>query len=110
MQRPEGDGIIISCDFCGTDWDEQLPMIEGHRGSVLCLDCLKRALVEAQPADSAFTGTLCLRDNIPAATPCWRHPSPGPNANPDGILCEDCMKQAARAFHRDPDVDWTWQK
>ena len=29
-------------------------------------------------------------------------------ANPDAAICLDCIKQAAKAFDRDPDVDWKW--
>ena len=44
MQREEPDGIVILCDFCRRDWDGQEPMIEGHHGSIICLQCLKLAL------------------------------------------------------------------
>ena len=43
MQRPEDGGIVISCDFTGIDWDERIPMIEGHQGSVLSLEALAMA-------------------------------------------------------------------
>jgi len=109
MQRTEDGGIVISCDFCGTDWDEELPMIEGHKGSVLCLACLKRALDEAKPADEPFTGTLCLSEK-PAGARCWLHPAAiaSPGLNPDAPLCWDCIRLAAKGFHKDPDVDFRW--
>ncbi len=109
MQRTEDGGIVISCDFCGTDWDEELIMIEGHKGSVLCLACLRRALEEAQPADEAFKGTLCLSEK-PVGTRRWRHPDPkpSPGLNPDAPLCWDCIRLAAKGFHKDPDVDFRW--
>ncbi|MCE9589871.1 MAG: ClpX C4-type zinc finger protein [Planctomycetes bacterium] len=105
MQRTEDGGIVISCDFCGTDWDEVRPMIEGHHGSVICLDCLKLAVVQAAPAEGKYSCPLCLRDNIPATLPRWSHPS-----HPNAIACEECIHQAARAFHKDPDVDWKWER
>ena len=109
MQRTEDGGIVISCDFCGTDWDEQLPMIEGHRGSVLCLECLKQALDEAEPIDKPFEGTLCL-SRKPAGIKAWQHPAPkpSPGLNPDAQLCWDCIRLAAKGFHKDPDVDFKW--
>ncbi len=102
MQRTEPEGIVISCDFCGTDWDEVKPMIEGHHGSVLCLECLKRALVEAQAGEGKYRCTLCLRENIPADLPRWT------GDRPEATACQDCLYQAARAFSRDRDVDFTW--
>ena len=110
MQREEDNGgIVISCDFCGTDWDEELAMIEGHRGSVLCLACLKQALDNAEPSDEAFTGTLCLAEK-PAGTSVWKHPdpTPSPGLNPGALLCWDCIRLAAKGFHKDKEVDFRW--
>lgn len=110
MQRTEDNGgIVISCDFCGTDWDEQLSMIEGHRGSVLCLECLKLALDAAEPADEATDCSLCLSGK-PAGTKRWRHPSPkpSPGLNTGATLCWDCIRLAAKGFHKDPDIDFRW--
>ena len=109
MQRTQKDGVIISCDFCGTDWDQVRPMIEGHHGSVLCLECLKQALTHHAPAAQKFQCTLCLQDR-PAGVKSWA-PQPRPAAaNPQARACLDCLHQAARAFDRDPDVAWKWQK
>jgi len=102
MQRTEADGIVISCDFCLTDWDEVRPMIEGHRGSVLCLDCLRRALDASAPAETGFDCTLCLRHHE-AGRKTWRNP-----AHPAAALCFDCVRLAAKGFHKDPDTDFRW--
>jgi hypothetical protein len=116
MQRRVEDGIMISCDFCGTDWDQETAMIEGHHGSVLCLECFKTAHAAAAPAPDAnrdagsdFSCSLCLR-TLAGDVPHWRHPpmsSPPPGFNPDAVVCGDCLKQAAGAFHKDPDVPWS---
>ncbi len=109
MQRNENGGIIISCDFCGTDWDEELSMIEGHKGSVLCLACLTQALDNTQPAEDTFQCTLCLSGH-PADTKRWLHPDakPSPGRNPDAPLCWDCIRLAAKGFHKDSDVEFRW--
>lgn len=109
MQRHEADGVIISCDFCGTDWDQVLPMIEGHHGSVICLECLKRALEEAEPADESFHCALCLQDRQAGARR-WRlaDPRPSPGLNPAAAACWDCIRLAAKTFHKDKDVDFRW--
>lgn len=51
MHRPGADiermdMADILCDFCGTPWREDRPMIEGHRGSCICGSCLSLAYRE----------------------------------------------------------------
>jgi len=106
LQRKTDDNkIIIACDFTGADWDEVAPMIEGHHGSVLSLAALDLAIDGAADADAKFQCTMCLRYFDPPAK-CWRHPDPPDQANPDAVICWDCIQQADRAFARDPDTDW----
>lgn len=109
MQRQVPDGIIISCDFCGTDWDEVRAMVEGHKGSVLCLTCLEKALADAAPADEQFDCTLCLQHRD-AGFRRWTHPNPEPSEglNADAHLCWDCIRLAAKTFHKDKEVDFRW--
>ena len=104
MQRVEEGLVVISCDFCGTDWDEVKSMIEGHHGSVLCLECLKMAIEEVEEKTGTYDCTLCLITNQPQTLPRWS----GPRL--EAIACHDCIKQAAGAFDRDDDIDWTWKK
>lgn len=99
MQRQDPDGVVISCDFCASDWDQVRPMIEGHRGSVLCLDCLRQALDQAAPASHDFDCTLCLQHR-PAGRKFWRHRN--------AAVCYDCIRLAAKTFHKDPDTDFRW--
>jgi len=105
MQRTTDEGVVLACDFCGTDWDMIKPMIEGHKGSILCLDCLSRAIDEAAPAEGEFGCTLCLVDRDPPMKR-WVHPEPADGANPDAQLCWDCIQQADRTFGRDADTEW----
>ncbi len=104
MQRNEVDGIIISCDFCGSDWDGQAAMVEGHHGSVICLECVKQALKAAVAGDGKYRCTLCLRDNIPAALPRWSNLH-----RPEAVICQECLHQAAKALSRAPHAQWKWQ-
>ncbi len=108
MQRKTDEGITIACDFCGTDWDEVLPMIEGHRGSVICLECVKQAIDGIAPVDVEVQCAMCLQP-VPAGSPRWR-PDAAESANPEAAICTDCMKQAAGAFSKDPDVPFNWRK
>ena len=45
MRRPGTDENDVKmsdvlCDFCHRAWTEDVPMIEGHRGSCICARCL----------------------------------------------------------------------
>jgi len=107
MQRTEDGYVIISCDFFGTDWDEVVPMIEGHQGSVISLDALAAAVDEAAVAEEPFKCTMCLRQFEPGEK-AWRclKPPHAATANPNAIICWDCICQADRAFSKDPDTEW----
>ena len=109
MQREEDGGIVISCDFCGLDWDEVRAMLEGHHGSVMCLDCLRYALEQAQPSEVAFKCTLCLREREEGVR-AWAHPGaePSPGLNREAMACWDCIRLAAKTFHKDKDTDFRW--
>ena len=108
---------MISCDFCGSDWEaydqgQAAPMVEGHQGSVLCLVCLKRALEEMAPADAPYRCTLCLQEDLDPTLPRWYHDAPkaAPGLNPEAIICRPCIRQAAGRFNKDPDVEWEWDR
>ncbi len=103
MQREEPEGIIIVCDFCRRDWDGQSPMIEGHHGSIICLDCLKLALAQQKEGADKYKCTMCLRFNMPPTLKRY-----APADHPDSIICHECIVQAAKAFSRNPDVPWQW--
>ena|ERR1035437_2145842 len=107
MQRQDPDGIVIVCDFCRRDWDGQEAMVEGHHGSVLCLECLKHAIKEQETTpvggEEKYKCTLCLRFNIPIKLPHWSTPE-----HPEAIVCQECLYQAAKAFHKNSDVPWRW--
>lgn len=103
MHRIEEGALIVSCDFCGTDWDGQSPVIEGHRGSVICLSCLQRALKDLAPPDGPYACTLCLRERIPTTVERWAHSN-----HPTTYACKSCVLQTADVFDRDPDVEFKW--
>ena len=105
MQRQTPEGVILACDFCGTDWDMEKPMIEGHKGSILCIDCLARGIEEAKPAPAGFMCTMCRQD-YEAGTKAYIPLERAPNANPKAVICWDCLQQADRTFARDKDTDW----
>ena len=100
-QRIEDGGLIVSCNFCGTDWDGQWAAIEGHRGSIVCLECIKIAIDNQTLGAEPYTCPLCLRDKIPASIPRWSHPN-----HPEAFACHNCIEQAADTFTKDADIPW----
>ncbi len=103
MQEYSDQGVSVLCDFCHTPWDGQAAMIEGHQGSVICLDCLKTALKEAATYADKYKCTLCLRINIPGTLPRWSRAE-----HPHAVVCQECLFQAAKAMSKAPHADFQW--
>lgn len=79
-------------------------MVEGHRGSLICVDCLTVAYTEvfvnagdARPPEGQ-TCTMCLERRDQAH---WISP-----LHPEACVCKRCINQAAVTLERDPDHDW----
>lgn len=105
------------CDFCLRPWADDRPMVEGHRGSLICSDCLTLAFDElwnrlaGAHADRACT--LCLEQRREA---CWSPqtwPPAGPGVVPNlpistapPLACKRCTKQSTVMLERDPDSNW----
>ena len=106
MQNKDTDGnLVFICDFCHQPWAVDRPMVEGHRGSIICSNCLSIAYTQVvqqrlgSPVDKDDTCLLCLehgRDD-----PHWRSPM-----FDDAIACRRCLKQSAGVLHKDPDFEW----
>ncbi len=110
MHRPGADPNNMTaedflCDFCGSPWADDRPMIEGHRGSCLCVKCLSvayrvLAIDDDGVEPSADTKcVLCLTEG--GEFPLWESPSTG------AMGCAQCVKRAAGVMHKDPDIPWT---
>jgi hypothetical protein len=107
MHDTKADGTdIFVCDFCAQPWREDRPMVEGHRGSLICANCLSIAYTELVHlgASSAVgadeTCVLCLETG--RADPHWRSP-----AREESVACRRCIKQSAGVLHKDKDTPWT---
>lgn len=90
------------CDFCGSEWTEELAMIEGHKGSLICGVCLtdayRRVMVKGEnEVEEGYSCTMCL---LTKSEPAWRSPSTG------STICTWCMKRAATMLSKDPDLGW----
>jgi len=96
------------CDFTGRTWDGSFPMVEGHRGSLICGDALAVAYADVvlggrstMPPGSACTMCLEERDE-----PGWQ--SPTPVQGEAARICRRCIKQSATRLEKDP--DWSWRR
>ncbi|HYE02372.1 MAG TPA: hypothetical protein VD963_03950 [Phycisphaerales bacterium] len=95
---------FFKCDFCRRSWSEERPMVEGHRGSLLCAACLTVAYTHVVVAGGGeeLRGsgcTLCLEERD---QPQWQSPM-----YPEARACLRCIKQAATVLEKDPDAPWT---
>lgn len=103
--NPDGSLIASFCDYCGKRWDPEGVdlMIEGHQGSLICLNCLSAAYasVVLHAAGEDLKGKLCTmcleeRDQVQWASP----------VNEDKRICLRCIKQASTALEKDPESGW----
>jgi ClpX C4-type zinc finger len=94
---------FFKCDFCQTTWEDSNPMVEGHRGSLICAKCLRiayeRLVVHNDPdATEIDSCCMCLEARQQAI---WISPVT------DAKACLRCIKLAARALEQDDDVAWS---
>jgi hypothetical protein len=112
MHRPGADPDNMQpedfmCDFCGRTWREGMAIVEGHRGSLICGDCLAaayRAIVigDAAAAPAGYTCSLCIETR---AEPGWSNPDQ-PKDLPVASVCRRCTKQSAAVLAKDKDYGW----
>lgn len=90
------------CDFCGSEWTDERPMVEGHHGSCLCGGCLTVAYTElvlhkGGDAADGFKCVLCLEIR---EDPGWQSPAS------EACVCRRCVKQSAGVLVKDKDNEW----
>lgn len=91
---------FFKCDYCRQPWRDERPMIEGHKGSLLCTNCLTMACIDVSEPDAPYRCVMCIRDNL--ELPRWESPMYAGTC-----LCRECIQQAARVLNKDADVPWT---
>jgi hypothetical protein len=117
MFRPGTDETNVQmsdvlCDFCHRPWTEDVALIEGHRGCMICGHCLAvgyaELVVRGAPGPAEYACTMCREDDRDRAAldragePGWASP-----AHPESVICSRCARQASEALAKDPDHDWT---
>jgi ClpX C4-type zinc finger len=105
MHDTDKDGNeFFKCDFCRQAWAEDRPMVEGHRGSLVCGPCLALAyrLVHLNNGGETVAEdvvcTLCLQHHD---APHWRSP-----VHESSVACKRCIKQSARVLQKDVESGW----
>lgn len=104
MHDPSCEGNdFFKCDFCRAGWREDLPMVEGHEGSLVCASCLSVAYLEVvvQEMPNAPAGVKCTMCLEHRKDPCWQSP-----AHDGAVICLRCIKQAATGLEKDPEYGW----
>ena len=93
----------ILCDYCGeASWAAGEACVEGHRGSIVCGECLTKAyrwvVIEERgvPVDSACRMCLEVRDD-----PVW-----SADVDPDAHICLRCIKQSSTILEKSRHWDW----
>ncbi len=104
MHNPEGDGnAFFVCDFCRNHWADDRSMVEGHKGALICSQCLSVAFaaVVHQGSGKELAKTFCTLCLEHRDQPQWASPT-----HPDAHACLRCLKQAASVLTADPDFGW----
>ena len=95
----------VLCDYCRSPWTEDLPLVEGHEGSVICGKCVRVAYMEVvltgggEKDLAGLKCRMCLEDR---ADPSWASPLDGTVR-----ICLRCIEMAAGAMESDADTAWT---
>ena len=91
------------CDFCGNHWADDRPMVEGHRGSLICGKCLSVAYAvvinnnAGELVPEVVTCALCLQHQ---ETPHWK------GALDNAYVCTKCIRQSAAILQKDKETGW----
>lgn len=108
MHRPGADPLNMSledflCDFCVRAWDGTFAMVEGHKGSLICQDCLTeayRALV-VSPDPNAAVSCDCVMCLERREQPGWTSAK-----RAEATICLRCCRQGATRLEKDMEGEW----
>ena len=124
MHRPGCDPESMTardfvCDFCGQCWEEKTrPMVEGHRGSLICGSCLTLACRQVLVRNSGLVVpehvacTLCLMNKTGDywQSPVLAQTLPTGDVDvlpqPGACVCRWCIEKSAGMLEKDADAGW----
>src|SRR5690606_13098740 len=90
--------------FCRRPWSEERPMVEGHRGSLICAACLTVAYTDVVLAGSRARppeGQACTMCLEKGDQPHWISP-----AFPEAAICTRCIRQSSTVLEKDKEFGW----
>lgn len=93
------------CDFCLNHWAEDRPMVEGHRGGLICGECLTsayRLLILQHGGTRVEPHVNCVLCLLHRDVEHWVSPR-----DSGVVLCRQCLELGIRTFERDPESGWT---
>jgi hypothetical protein len=105
------------CDFCGCSYRDDRPMIEGHRGSLICGVCLGRAYAQLVVRNAGITVpehvacSLCLMNKqgdyyqSPVRATATEHGADIEQA-PGACACRWCVDRSAQMLAKDSEANW----
>lgn len=115
MHDPNASGTdFFVCDYCRKPWAEDRPMVEGHKGSLVCGSCLRVAYAEALLSKqgvmgqrgpvypSAGEGPWCAMCLERRSELYWASP-----IHEEALICSRCIRQSATTLSRDADSGWS---
>ncbi len=107
MHDTDADGNdYFKCDFCMRAWAEDRPMVEGHKGSLICGSCLSLAYRMAVLADPP-SGPMA---DLGSCVMCLQHKDRGAWESPMTTgtwICEECVRNSAKMLEKDKEITWT---
>ncbi len=91
------------CDFCQRAWDGTFALVEGHKGSLICGECLTSAyqslaIDEEATAAPGYSCTMCLEEREQAG---WQSPT-----HAEAVICLRCCKQGATKLEKEMEGEW----
>ena len=129
MHRPGSDPEAMDasdflCDFCGSEYGPDHPMVEGHRGSLICGKCLASACKQVLVLNAGvvvpehIACSLCLLNKrgdywqspvrASVVAPLAGEAKGGVDIEPEpgAVICRWCIERSAGMLEKDPESGW----
>jgi hypothetical protein len=122
MHRPGSnpdamDARDFVCDFCGQHWAEDRPMMEGHKGSLICGRCLAvawRAVAVENAGVVVPEHIACALCLLNKSGDYWQSPlrvavvgdAVDTSPEPGACACRWCIEKSAGMLEKDPSSGW----
>lgn len=122
MHRPHANPDAMEpadflCDFCGQCYADDRPMVEGHKGSLVCGKCLAVAYSSVVVRNAGvvvpehIACSMCLLNK---SGDYWQSPiravvmGEGVDINPEpgACICRWCVEKSAAMLEKDPLSGW----